>query len=81
MPQGRCVPLTSSNPRAFGHVSDVGTEWCCGRVNRSSDKGRESCAMQTGCVHVEGYKSTSLIRNCAPVRPFSRLMLRGLWWS
>ena len=27
------------------------------------------------------YKGTSLVRNCFPLRPYSRPMPRALWWS
>ena len=26
------------------------------------------------------YRGTSLIRNCAPLGPYSRIMPRALWW-
>ena len=26
------------------------------------------------------YRVTSLIRNCAPLRPYSRTMPRAIWW-
>ena len=32
-------------------------------------------------VATYGYRGTSLIRNCAPLGPYSRNMPRALWWS
>ena len=47
-----------------------------------------SCRFEFGCrAEVEGverlefYRGTSLIRNSAPLGPYSRTMPRALWWS
>jgi len=35
----------------------------------------------SGNTHPAGYRGTSLIRNIAPLGPFSRNMPRAIWWS
>ena len=38
-------------------------------------------ALKAGGGASSAYRGTSVIRNSAPLGPFSRIMPRALWWS
>jgi hypothetical protein len=50
------------------------------RLRESRDVPQRHDPWEPACVH-RGYRGESLIRNSAPLGPYSRNMSRALWWS